>query len=48
MPRPPALWPPPRTAISIPWRRANRIALLTSTASRHWTMAAGRRSIIAL
>jgi hypothetical protein len=42
------LWPPPRTAISIPWRRAKRIVLPTSTASRHWAMAAGRLSIIAL
>ena len=47
-PRPPALWPPPRTAISIPWRAGEPDALLTSAASRHWAIAAGRLSIIAL
>ena len=47
-PRPPALWPPLRTAISAPCSRANRTQLITSAASRQRAMAAGRLSIMAL
>ena len=47
-PSPAALCPPPRTAISPPWLRANRTHAITSAASRHRTIAAGRLSIMAL
>ena len=47
-PRPPALWPPPRTAISTPCSRANRTQAMTSAVSRQRTMAAGCLSIMAL
>ena len=47
-PRPAALWPPPRTAISTPCSRANRTQVMTSAASRQRAMAAGCLSIMAL
>src|SRR6516165_9067978 len=47
-PKPAALWPPPRTAISVPCSRADRTQVMTSAVSRQRTMAAGRLSIMAL
>ena len=45
---PATLWPPPRTAIGRPAARAARTAATTSSVERHWTMTAGRLSIIPL
>ena len=47
-PSPAPLWPPPRTAISAPWRRANRTQLMTSALSRQRAIAAGCLSIMPL
>ena len=47
-PRPAALCDPPRTARARSWARPNRTQATTSAASRHWAMAAGRLSIMAL
>src|SRR5689334_18812498 len=43
--RPATLWPPPRTLISRPSRRAKRTASATSAVFRQRAMSAGRRSI---
>ena len=47
-PRPPALWPPPRTDTVRPCSRAKLMHVMTSAASAHRAIAAGRRSIMAL
>ena len=47
-PRPAALWPPPRTAISRSCSRPKRTQAMTSAVSRQRAMAAGRLSIMAL
>src|SRR5215469_11412640 len=46
--RPATLWPPPRTAISIPCSWANRTQVMTSAVSRQRAMAAGYLSIMPL
>ena len=42
---PATLWPPPRTAISRPWSRANRTAAATSAAPLQRAMSRGWRSM---
>src|SRR3954454_5911052 len=46
--RPASLWPPPRTEISSPSRRAKWTVSTMSAVFRHCAISAGRRSIIAL
>jgi len=48
IPNPPPLWPPPRTATSSLLSRAWFTQAMTSATSAHFTISAGRLSIIPL